>query len=80
MNLTIIERYGGGFCIELQGDVAVFIDRPEPSHLSGGDRAYAESDTLTLRFGSHAAPMVTFKTFDDLRRVFHGDLRLSPGE
>lgn len=77
MNLTIHERHGGGFCVELAGGIAVFINRPESSYLSRADRAYAEADTLTLIFGSIDAPPVTFETFSDLQRVLHGEVHLS---
>ena len=78
MNLTIHERHGGGFCVTLEGDVSLFINRPESlAHFSDGSRAYAEDDTLTLTFGSIDAPPVTFTTFSDLQRVLHGEVRLS---
>jgi len=73
MNLTIHERFGGGFCVELTATTGPIDTDPDES----GRGAYAEADTLTLTFGSIDAPPVTFTSFSDLARVLHGDLRLS---
>lgn len=76
MNLTIHERFGGGFCVKLSpADVPTPVEAGQIAY-----EAYREDDTLTLTFGSVDAAPVTFTSFDDLARVLHGDLRLSLGE